>query len=190
MKLGHGLAGVALGVAIAAASPARAGEADKYDADGVRGISRFAELYAKATTAQRERRTDEAIALVQQAIALQPKNPLGPLALAELQFIAGRRTDALAALAAADPLTGSRDVRMRTRVLVLRALIAEKSPGADPLAAWLEADAWVTEMNVAGPERGNVRMRVEAHEKMRGQAARDEAVKARIAEGEAKPATP
>ena len=79
---------------------------------------------------------------------------------------------------------------MRTRVLVLRALVAEKTPGADPLAAWLEADAWVAEMNVSGPERGNVRMRVEAHEKMRGQAARDEAVKARIAEGEAKAATP
>lgn len=189
MKSGQRLAWVALLVAVGA-SPASAAEADAYDADGVRGISRFAELYAKATTAQRERRTDDALALVQQAVGLQPKNPLGPLALAELHFIAGRRSEALAALAAADPLTGSRDVRMRTRVLVLRALIAEKSPGADPLAAWLEADAWVTEMNVAGPERGNVRMRVEAHEKARGQTARDEAVRARIAEGDAKAATP
>ena len=167
-----------------------AGEADKYDADGVRGISRFMEAYAKATAAQREKRTDEAIALVQQAIALQPKNPLGHLALAELQLLAGRRSEALAALDAAEPLTGSRDVRMRSRVLVLRSIVAEKNPSADPLAAWLAADAWVTEMNVAGPERGNVRMRVEAHEKMRGQKARDEAVKARILEGEAKPTAP
>jgi len=190
MRFGSGIASLALGVVIVAASPVRAAEADKYDADGVKGISRFAELYAKATAAQRERKTDEALALVQQAIALQPKNPLGPLALAELHFVAGRRAEALAALAAADPLTGSKDVRMRTRVLVLRAIVAEKTPGADPLAAWLDADAWVAEMNVAGPERANVRLRVGAHEKMRSQAARDEAVKGRIAEGEAKAATP
>jgi tetratricopeptide (TPR) repeat protein len=172
------------------ANSALAGEADKYDADGVRGISRFMEAYAKATAAQREKRTEEAIALVRQAVALQPKNPLGHLALAELQLLAGRREGALAALDVAEPLTGSRDVRMRSRVLVLRAIIAEKSPSADPLAAWLTADGWVTEMNVSAPERANVRMRVEAHEKMRGQKARDEAVKARILEGEAKAATP
>ena len=127
---------------------------------------------------------------MQQAIALQPKNPLGPLALAELQLLAGRRSEAGRALDAADPLTGSRDVRMRTRVLMLRALIAEKTPDADALAAWLNADAWVSEMNVTGPERANIRQRVEAHEKMRGQKTRDEAVRARIAEGEAKAATP
>ncbi len=172
------------------AGKALAGEAERYDADGVRGISRFMETYARATAAQREKRTEEAITLVQQAIALQPKNALGHLALAELHISAGRRSEALAALDAAEPLTGSRDVRMRTRVLVLRAIIAEKTPSADPLAAWLTADGWVTEMNVAGPERGNVRTRVEAHEKMRGQKTRDEAVKARILEGEAKPTAP
>lgn len=173
-------------VAVAASG----GEPEKYDADGVRGISRFMETYAKATAAQREKRTEEAIALVQQAIALQPRNPLGHLALAELHLVAGRRAEALAALDVAEPLTGSRDVRMHTRVLVLRALVSERTPTADPLAAWLTADGWVTEMNVSGPERGNVRMRVEAHEKMRGQKARDEAVKARILEGEAKPTAP
>jgi hypothetical protein len=177
----------AIALAVAAlVSSASAAEADRYDPDGIRAISRFNELYAKATAAQRDRQTDEAIGLVKQAMALQPKNPLGALALAELQFMAGRLEEARAALAVADPLTGSRDVRMRTRVLVLRALVAEKTPGADALAAWLEADGWVTEMNVAGPERSNIRLRVEAHEKVRSKHARDEAVKARIVENEAK----
>ncbi len=172
-------------LALTPLASAGAGESDRYDPDGVRGISRFGELYAKATLAQRERKTDEAIALVQQAMALQPRNALGPLALAELHLLGGRKAEALAALATAEPLTGSRDVRMRTRVLILRALLAEQGSGGDPLAAWLEADGWVAEMNVSGPERGNVRLRVEAHEKMRAQKSRDEAVKARIIAGEA-----
>jgi len=181
---------VVLALALGFARAAVAADADRYDADNTRGISRFMELYAKATAAQRERHTDEAIALVQQAMALQPKNPLGPLALAELHLIAGRRADAGKALDVADPLTGSRDVRMRTRVLMLRAIVAEKTPESDALAAWLTADAWVADMKVAGPERAAIRMRVEAHEKMRGQTLRDDAVRARILEGETKPATP
>lgn len=175
---------------LGSASTAFGTDDDRYDVDNVRGISRFTELYAKATVAQRERRSDEALALVQQAIALQPKNPLGALALAELHLLAGRRSEAGRALDVADPLTGSRDARMRTRVLMLRAIVAEKTPDADALAAWLVADGWVSEMNVTGPERAAIRQRVEAHEKMRGQKTRDDAVRARIAEGEAKAATP
>ncbi len=190
MKLGRRSAWGTLGLTMAFAAPALAADTEKYDPDGIRGISRFAETYAKATAAQRDRKTDEAIALVQQAMALQPKNPAGPLALAELQFLAGRRAEALQALTMADPLTGSRDLRMRTRVLVLRALVTEKLGGGDALAAWLEADAWVTEANAAGPERANIRAHVEALSKMRGQAAQEDAIKARIAEGEAKAATP
>ena len=79
---------------------------------------------------------------------------------------------------------------MRTRVLMLRAIVAEKTPDADALAAWLVADGWVSEMNATGPERAAIRQRVEAHEKMRGQKTRDDAVRARITEGEAKAATP
>ena len=51
----------AFALVLAASEPALAADADKYDVDNVRGISRFMELYGKATAAQRERRTDDAI---------------------------------------------------------------------------------------------------------------------------------
>ena len=175
---------------LAPTSRATADEAERYDADGVRGISRFAELYAKAATAQRERRPDEALGLLQKASVLQPKNALGHLGQAEVHFAAGRLGECQQALNVADALTGSRDQRMRTRVLVLRAMVAEKLPEGDALAAWLGADTWVSEVNATGPERASVRQHVEAHEKMRGQKVRDEAVRARILEGEAKPVAP
>jgi tetratricopeptide (TPR) repeat protein len=143
----------------------------------------YADLCAQADAKYRARDFQDAVALYHDAIALDPKNPLGHYLLGEAQLAAGNVAEAEAAWNRASLESGEKDPALRARILFVIADIKERQwKWDDAKAAWQVYLDWANHFPNAGGFPASARSRQQVIDVMLKQERAYETVRRRIAE--------
>jgi hypothetical protein len=162
----------------------------KYDPDNVTAISRYMEAVVKGSGKFLAHDFKGALETYRGAVALAPRNPLGPYLIAETQIAMGNLAEAEATLKEAEPLTDERTAGLRAKILFLTADLMERNKKwEEAKVAWQAYSEWAgTHAKVSFP--GSATSRTQAIDQMLKQEKAMEVVRQRTAAEKAAPSTP
>ena len=140
---------------------------ETHDPDNVTAISEYQVTVNKALERWAAKEHTNAIDTLRKAIRLAPKNPLGPLLLAELYILKNNLGEAEAALAQARD-GSTQNAQLYARVLYFSADLSERQKKWDAaVAGWQLYVEYVGKAGVGWPEVGAQRFaRMQKHAEM------------------------
>ena len=129
-----------------------AADGGRYDPEGVTAISEVTEAAVQGSEKLVAGNVPGAIDLFKRAVALAPKNPLGPYLLGEAYLVSNNLAEAEAALKQAEELDATKEPRLRSHILFALADCYEREKKWE-----LAKAAWQTYIELAakiGPDAG------------------------------------